>query len=78
MSRNRERQRGLTIIVGDRPIDVALRKFKQRVDDAGILEEVKSRMQYEKPTTTRKRKAGAAKARWRKKLLSQQLPRKMF
>jgi small subunit ribosomal protein S21 len=78
MSRNRERQRGLTIIVGDRPIDVALRKFKQRVDDAGILEEVKKRMQYEKPTTTRKRKAGAAAARWRKKLLSQQLPKKLF
>lgn len=78
MSKNRNRQQGLTVIVGDRPVEVAIRKFKQLVDDAGILEEVKSRMYYEKPTTTRKRKAGAAKARWRKKLEGQKLPQKMY
>jgi small subunit ribosomal protein S21 len=78
MSKNKERLRGLTVIVGDRPIEVAIRKFKQRVDDSGILEDVKKRMHYEKPTTVRKRKAGAARARWRKKLQSQELPKKMF
>jgi small subunit ribosomal protein S21 len=70
--------KGTTIVVGEMPINSALRKFKQKVDDSGILEEVKSRMFYEKPTTERKRKRGAAQARWRKKLREQQLPKKLF
>jgi small subunit ribosomal protein S21 len=60
------------------PIGVALRKFKQKVDDSGKLEEVKKRMFYEKPTTERKRKKGAAKARWLKKVADQQLPKKLY
>jgi small subunit ribosomal protein S21 len=79
MSRqNKDKVRGLKVIVGDMPIQTALRKFKQRVDDSGLLEEVKARMFYEKPTTARKRKAGAAKARWNKKLRDQSLPKKMY
>jgi small subunit ribosomal protein S21 len=78
MNKNKERSRGLKVIVGDMPINVALRKFKQKVDDSGLLEEVKSRMFYEKPTTERKRKKGAARARWLKKVKDQQLPKKMF
>lgn len=69
---------GSKIIVGDLPLNVALRKFKQKIDDNGILEEVKQRMHYEKPTTARKRAKGAAKARWQKKLRDQSLPKKMF
>jgi small subunit ribosomal protein S21 len=75
---NKDKVRGLKVIVGDMPIQTALRKFKQRVDDSGLLEEVKARMFYEKPTTARKRKAGAAKARWNKKLRDQSLPKKMY
>jgi len=69
---------GNKVIVGDLPIAVALRKFKQKVEDSGLLEDVKAKMFYEKPTTTRKRAKGAAKARWKKKLQEQQLPKKMF
>jgi small subunit ribosomal protein S21 len=79
MSKNKERSRGLKVIVGENmPINVALRKFKQKVDDSGKLEEVKKRMFYEKPTTERKRKKGAAKARWLKKVADQQLPKKLY
>lgn len=78
MNKPKETIRGLKVIVGDLPINVALKKFKQRVDDSGKLEELKSRMQYEKPTTVRKRKKGAARARWLKKLRDQQLPQKMY
>ncbi len=78
MNKNKEKGRGLKVIVGDLPINVALRKFKQKVDDSGILEEVKSNMFYEKPTTVRKRKKGAARARWLKKVKDQQLPKKLF
>jgi small subunit ribosomal protein S21 len=69
---------GNKVLVGDLPIAVALRKFKQKVEDSGLLEDLKSKMFYEKPTTTRKRAKGAAKARWRKKLQEQQLPKKMY
>ena len=59
-------------------IDKALRRFKKKVEEAGILETLRKKEFYEKPTTTRKRKAGAAKARWQKQLRSQQLPPKLF
>ena len=69
--------RGLSVEVGDN-FNSALRKFKKKVDDSGKLMDVLKRQAYEKPTTERKRKKGAAKARWRKQLRSQQLPPKLY
>lgn len=69
--------KGLTVEVGDN-FNAALRKFKKKVDESGLLMEVIKRREYEKPTTERKRKKGAAKARWRKQLRAQQLPPKLF
>lgn len=69
---------GNKVMVGDLPINTALKKFKQRVDDSGVLEDLRKKMFYEKPTTVRKRKAGAAKARWKKKLKEQELPQKLY
>ena len=59
-------------------INQALRRFKRKVEDAGILEDVRSKEFYEKPTTERKRKKSAAESRWRKQLREQQLPKKMY
>ena len=59
-------------------INQALRRFKKKIEEAGTLDTLRSKEFYEKPTTERKRKKGAAKARWRKKLRDQQLPKKMF
>lgn len=70
--------KGNTVVVGEMPINVALRKFKQKVDDSGKLEDLKARMFFEKPTTERKRKKGAAQARWKKKLREQELPKKLY
>jgi len=69
---------GNKVIVGEMPLNTALKKLKQKVDDSGVLETVRKKMFYEKPTTVRKRKAGAAKARWLKKLREQELPKKMY
>lgn len=66
---------GRKIIVGEMPLSLALKKFKQKVDDSGVLEEVKKRMTFEKPTVERKRKRAAARARWLKKLEDQKLPK---
>jgi small subunit ribosomal protein S21 len=59
-------------------INQALRRFKKKIEMSGVLEDVRAKEFYEKPTTERKRKKGAAKARWRKKLRDQQLPPKLF
>ena len=59
-------------------ITSALRRFKRKVEAAGTLEDIRAKEFYEKPTSVRKRKAGAAKARWKKKLKSQQLPDKLY
>ena len=59
-------------------INQALRRFKKKVEDSGILDDLRAKEFYEKPTTERKRKKGAARARWRKKLRDQQLPKKLF
>jgi small subunit ribosomal protein S21 len=55
-----------------------LRKFKNKVADSGLLEEIRARQTYEKPTTTRKVKAAKAKSRWKKYLRSQELPKKLY
>jgi small subunit ribosomal protein S21 len=69
---------GNSVIVSDGNVDRALRKFKKKIQDSGLLDELRSRETYEKPTTVRKRKKGAAKARWKKKLRSQELPKKLY
>ena len=69
---------GNSVLVTDGNVEKALRKFKKKVQDSGLLEDLRARETYEKPTTERKRKKGAAKARWRKQLRSQQLPKKQY
>lgn len=77
MRRNKS-NKGTVVLVGDIPLSVALRKFKQKIERSGKLEDVKDRMFYEKPTTFRKRKKSAAKARWEKKLKETQLLPKTY
>lgn len=69
---------GKVVIVKDGNVDRALRKFKKKVQDSGLLDDLRARETYEKPTTKRKRKKGAAKARLRKRIREQQLPKKLF
>ncbi|MBW4645337.1 MAG: 30S ribosomal protein S21 [Goleter apudmare HA4340-LM2] len=42
-------------------IDSVLRRFKKKIQKAGILSEVKRRERYEKPSLRRKRKEEAAR-----------------
>ena len=71
--------RGIAVIVKDNDtLDKALRKFKKKVAESRLLQNLKEREFYEKPTTAKKRAAGAAKNRWRKKLESQQLPKRLY
>ena len=67
-----------SVIVKDDNVERALRKFKKKIQESGLLDELRGRETYEKPTTERKRKKGAARARWRKQLRNQQLPKKLY
>jgi small subunit ribosomal protein S21 len=68
---------GITVKEGE-DIGRALRRFKNKVVDSGKLDDLRAKEFYEKPTTERKRKKGAAKARWRKQMEKEQLPKKMY
>lgn len=79
MAKIENKMQGTGVHVKDNEnINQALRRFKKKIEETGMLEILRQKEFYEKPTTGRKRKAGAAKARWRKKLREQQLPKKMY
>lgn len=59
-------------------VNIALKRFKKKVDESGVLETLRRKEFYEKPTSLRKRKAAAARARWMKKLRDSELPKKMY
>lgn len=69
---------GKKVIVHDGNVEKALRKFKKKVQDSGILQEVRQRQEYIKPTIKRKVAKNLAKRRWKKFLSDQQLPKKLF
>ena len=76
---DRKKSGGTTVYIKDgENITSALRKFKRKVEAAGTLDDIRAKEFFEKPTTERKRKAGAARSRWKKKLRDQQLPPKLF
>jgi small subunit ribosomal protein S21 len=69
---------GCTVYVKHDNVEQAIRKLKKKVQDSGLLQELRDRESYEKPTVAKKRKKAAAKQRWKKKLVSQQLPEKLY
>jgi len=58
---------GLNVEVTNDNFNAALRKFKRKVDDSGVLIEYIKRRHYEKPSVKRRREKGAARSRWLKK-----------
>jgi small subunit ribosomal protein S21 len=73
-----EKLHGRSVLVQDGNVDRALRKFKKKIAASGILDDLRERQHYVKPTTARKLKAGAARSRWRKKMREQELPTRKF
>ena len=69
---------GRSVQVKDGNTDRALRKFKKKIADSNLLQDLREREFYEKPTTRKKRKASAAQYRWKKHLNSQSLPPKLY
>lgn len=69
---------GRSVLVPDDNVEKALRKFKKKMQASGVLNELRERQTFVKPTTRRKIKRNAAKNRWRKYLTSQTLPPRKF
>tara|TARA_B110000305_G_scaffold232361_1_gene287175 strand:+ start:425 stop:685 length:261 start_codon:yes stop_codon:yes gene_type:complete len=61
-------RRGLSVEVRNNDINFALRKFKKKVAESGILQELRQREFYEKPSTKRAKAKKAGIARWKKKI----------
>lgn len=69
---------GNLVVVTHDNVEKALRKFKKKIAESGLLQELRERETYEKPTTRRKKAKSAARRRWKKKLSDEQLPKKLF
>lgn len=70
--------RGKKVIVQDGNVEKALRKFKKKISEDGLLQELQNRQFYVKPTVKKKLAKSQAKKRWQRFLQGQQLPKKLF
>lgn len=70
--------KGNSVTVVNDNVEKALRKFKKKVLESGLLRDLRDREFYEKPTTARKRAKSAAKNRWKKKMDAEALPKKLY
>jgi len=69
---------GKRVLVQYDNVEKALRKFKKKILESGLLQEVRDREFYTKPTTKRKADKSQAKRRLKKQLRDQQLPPKLY
>ena len=69
---------GSVVMVEDGKFEKAIRQFKKKVEDSGLLMLLREKQAYIKPTTKRKVAKNAAKKRWKKKLALQSMPEKLY
>lgn len=62
---------GRKVIVKDGNVEKALRKFKKKVSETGLLIELQKRERYTKPSVKKKLAKSMAKKRWQKQLALQ-------
>tara|TARA_B100000161_G_C33446647_1_gene367160 strand:+ start:354 stop:596 length:243 start_codon:yes stop_codon:yes gene_type:complete len=58
---------GLRVEVRNGDFNGAMRKFKKRVQEAGIIQEIRERKEFVKPSERRRKAKAAGRARWLKK-----------
>ena len=78
MKGKRTKEFGSVVVVEDGKFEKALRQFKRKVEDSGLLMDLRERQSYTKPTTKRKMAKSAAKKRWQKKLANQSMPKRLY
>ena len=70
--------RGRSVLVTDGNVEKALRKFKKKIQTSVLLDDLRLKESYSKPTTQRKLKRSAAKSLWRKQFSDQAIPKKLY
>ena len=68
----------MKVVVQDGKFEKAIRLFKKKVDDNGILKDLREKEHYVKPSIARKLKRSAAKKRWIKQVEATKLPKRLF
>ena len=66
-SKDLSKSNGLTVEVRNNDFNGAMRKFKKRVQEAGIIQEIRERKEFVKPSEQRRKAKAAGRARWLKK-----------
>jgi small subunit ribosomal protein S21 len=69
---------GLKVEVEDGKFESSLRALKRKVENAGLLNEIRERQEYVKPSVKRKVAKNAARKRWLKKLSLSQMKNKLY
>jgi len=70
-NQDKDQKRGLTVEVRNGDFNKALRIFKKKVQQEGIIQEIRERQHYTKPSEARKKAKAAGRARWMKKVRQQ-------
>jgi small subunit ribosomal protein S21 len=68
----------MKVIISDGKFEKGMRLFKKKVEDLGILKDLKEKEFYVKPSIARKLKRSAAKKRWEKFVESTKLPERFY
>jgi small subunit ribosomal protein S21 len=63
----KEPEKGLYVTVINNDVNRALRKLKKKINNDGLLKELRERQHFEKPSAKRKKAKAAARKRWLKK-----------
>ena len=69
--RRKEKTRGLYVEVRKNNIEGALKKFKRKVKDSGLMVELRDRQYYEKPSEKRRREKNSSKSRQKYKVIKE-------
>ena len=63
-----KKHRGITVEVRNDDFGKALRTWSKKVQDSGLLKELKDRMAYEKPAVEKQRMRKQARKRWEREV----------
>ncbi len=69
---------GRSVLIPDGNVEKGLRKFKKKIQNSGVLLELRERETYIKPTTRKKTAKNLARKRWKKYLETQRLPDRRY
>ena len=58
---------GIAVTVRNDDVNGAIRKFKKKVQESGIIQDYKERQFYTKPSEVKRKAKAAGRARWLKK-----------